>query len=163
MSKKIREELEKAKTFGEIFELVKKTVKRTLGLHRAGLELVLMSLPNNVGALHEIGSNVIIMNEALLEAMLQVSRSRTEVNSYVFVILLHEYLHSLGYIDEEEVRLLVKRIIAEVLGEDHISYHLASTSIYEVYPELQMLGPGKIGKDTKIVKDFDRESTHYIG
>lgn len=163
MGKDLRDELEKSKTFGEIFELVKKAVRRTTGLHRAGLELVLMSLPNNVGALHEIGSNMIIMNETLLEAVLQISRSRIEVNSYVFVILLHEYLHSLGYIDEEEVRFMVKRIVSEVLGEDHIAYHLASTSIYEVYPQLQMLGPGKIGKDTKIVKDFDRESTQYIG
>jgi hypothetical protein len=163
MMEEFRKKLGEASTFGEIFELVKKAVKKTIGLHRAGLELVLMDLPNNIGAMHEVGSNVIIMNEALLEAFLQVARNKIEVNSYVFVILLHEYLHSLGYVDEEEVRVLVKRIVTEVLGEDHITYHLATNSLFELYPELQMIGPGRIGRDTKIVKDFDRESTHYIG
>lgn len=163
MKEEFRRKLGEAASFGEIFELVKKAVEKTLGLRRAGLELVLMDLPNNVGAMHEVGSNMIIMNEALLEAFLQVARSRVEVNSYVFVILLHEYLHSLGYVDEEEVRLLVRRIVSEVLGEDHVTYHLASNSLFELYPELQMIGPGRIGRDTKIIRDFDRESTQYIG
>ncbi len=163
MKEEFRRKLGEAASFGEIFELVKKAVEKTLGLRRAGLELVLMDLPNNVGAMHEVGSNMIIMNEALLEAFLQVARSKIEVNSYVFVILLHEYLHSLGYIDEEEVRLLVRRIVSEVLGEDHVTYHLASNSLFELYPELQMIGPGRIGRDTKIIRDFDRGSTQYIG
>jgi len=162
MMGEFKKKLGEASTFGEIFELVKKAVKKTLGVHRAGLELVLMELPNNMGAMHEVGSNMIVMNEALLEAFLQVARNKIEVNSYVFVILLHEYLHSLGYIDEEEVRVLVKRIVTEVLGEDHITYHLATNSLFELYPELQMIGPGRIGRDTKIIRGFDRESTHYI-
>lgn len=163
MGEKFRRELEKAGTFGEIFELVKKAVEKSLGLRRAGLELALMSLPNNVGALHEVGSNFIIMNENLLEAVAQISKSKIEVNSYVFVTLLHEYLHSLGYVDEEEVRMLVKRIVAEVIGEDHIAYYLASTSIFDVYPDLRYIGPGRPGGELKIVKDFDRENTSYIG
>lgn len=163
MKEEFRRKLGEATSFGEIFELVKKAVEKTLGLRRAGLELVLMDLPNNIGAMHEVGSNMIIMNEALLEAFLQLARSRIEVNSYVFVILLHEYLHSLGYVDEEEVKLLVRRIVSEVLGEDHLTYHLASNSLFELYPELQMIGPGRIGRDTKIIRDFDRESTQYIG
>jgi len=163
MIEEFRRRLSEAKTFGEIFELVKKAVKKTIGLHRAGLELVLMDLPNNIGAAHEVGSKIIIMNETLLEAFLQVARNKVEVNSYVFVILLHEYLHSLGYIDEEEVRYIVKRIVADVIGEDHVTYHLATNSLFDLYPELQMIGPGGIGRDTKIVRDFDRESTHYIG
>lgn len=163
MIEEFRRKLSEAKTFGEIFELVKKAVKKTIGLHRSGLELVLMDLPNDVGAVHEVGSNMIIMNESLLEAFLHLARSRIEVNSYVFVILLHEYLHSLGYVDEEEVRFMVKRIVAEVLGEDHAAYNLATNSLFELYPELQMIGPGRMGRDTKIVRDFDREDIYYIG
>lgn len=163
MREEFRKRLAEAEGFGEIFELVKKAVKRALGLHRAGLELVLMDLPNAVGAFHQIGTNTIIMNRSLLEGLAHLARSRVEVNSYVFVVLLHEYLHSLGFIDENEVGMLVKRVVEETLGENHMAYHMAGSSLYELYPELSMLGPGGVGKETKIVRDFDRESTHYIG
>lgn len=163
MRKEFREKLAGARGFGEIFELVKRSVREVLGLHRAGLELVLMDLPNAVGAFHQIGSNLIVMNRSLLEGLAHLVKNRVEVNSYVFVVLLHEYLHSLGFMDEEEVRVLVKRVVRETLGEDHMAYHMADASIYELYPELKMLGPGEVGKETKLVKDFDRENTHYIG
>ncbi|MCF8884600.1 MAG: hypothetical protein QXK95_01170 [Nitrososphaerota archaeon] len=162
MKEQFRKKLADASTFGEIFNLVKKAVKNTLGLHRAGLELVLMNLPNNIGGLHEVGSNTIIMNKTLLEGVIELAKSKIEVNSYVFVVLLHEYLHSLGYIDDEEVSSLVKKIVAESLGEDHPAYEIASTSIFTIYPELQMLGPGKIGRDMKIIKDFDKDNVNYI-
>ncbi|MEM1676303.1 MAG: hypothetical protein QW095_00435 [Nitrososphaerota archaeon] len=79
MKEQFRKKLADASTFGEIFNLVKKAVKNTLGLHRAGLELVLMNLPNNIGGLHEVGSNTIIMNKTLLEGVIELAKSKIEV------------------------------------------------------------------------------------
>ena len=162
MREKFKRGLAEAEGFGDIFSLVKKAVRESLGLHRAGLELVLMDLPKAMGALHHVGSNAIVMNKSLLEALAQVVRSRLELNSYVFTVLLHEYLHSLGFIDEEEVKSLVKKVVRDALGEDHLAYHMASKPIFEIYPELQVLGLSGVSGEPRLIKDFDRESAHYI-
>ncbi|MBI2649461.1 MAG: hypothetical protein HYW93_07410 [Thaumarchaeota archaeon] len=84
-------------TYDETFELVKRAAENELGLHRAGLTLVLGDLTNIVGAYHELGSNAIVMNRNLLKIVWRLTKSKKMRNSYVFMILLHEYLHSLGY------------------------------------------------------------------
>ncbi len=58
--------LASAEGFDEVFELVKKAVDQVLGIHRAGLSLVLGDIPNQVGAYHEMGSNAIVMNRNLV-------------------------------------------------------------------------------------------------
>ena len=59
-------DLEKAKTYGDIFAIVKSSVKRTLGLHRVGLMLYLGNLPIRVGAFYLMGINDIVINCRLL-------------------------------------------------------------------------------------------------
>lgn len=161
MREDFRKRLAGAESFGEIFSIVKKAVRESLGLHRAGLELILMDLPDPVGAVHKIGSNAIIMNMGLLEAFAQVAGSRLELNSYIFTVLLHEYLHSLGVVDEDEVGLLAAQVVRQVLGEDHIAYQMTVGSIFELYPELRVFRPSGVG-EPRLVKDFDMESAHYI-
>src|SRR5712692_3963567 len=92
-----RRTLSGAEGFDEIFSMVKVATEQALGRHRAGLTLVLGDIPNSVGAYHEMGSNAIVMNRNLLRIVEKLSKSRAKRNSYVFMILLHEYLHSLGY------------------------------------------------------------------
>ena len=162
MKQRFRKMLANAESFGEIFSIVKKAVQEVLGLHRAGLELVLMDLPKAVGALHQIGSNTIIMNKSLLEAFAQIARSRVEVNSYIFSILLHEYLHSLGFIDEAEVRDLSRIVARDSLGESHPAYLMSSKPLFELYPELKIFSSSSVSGEPRLVKDFDRENLHYI-
>lgn len=111
--------LDQSRDFSDIFALVKKTVKDTLAEARVGLMLVLADLPPHVGAFHEIGSNAIVLNRKLLNAVVKSGKSFREINSYIFTILLHEYLHSLGHLDEHEVRELSFQVTRRNLGENH--------------------------------------------
>jgi len=152
--------LERAESLGDLFKVVKKAVERVLGVRRAGLELILANLPEEVEAVHEMGSNTIIMNRRYLRALLGSSRSKLEVNSRLFSLLLREYLRSLGVLDEEEVRMLSLRVIREALGEDHPAYRMVVEEASEhkaiVSHDLEL-------GDTETVKDFDTDNTQYIG
>ena len=102
--------LEKCEEFSDIFELVKKVVKETVNQHRVGLMLVLADLPVSVGAFHAIGSNTIVMNRTLLNHF-DKSQSKYK-KEFIFLVLLHEYLHSLGHTDEAEVRFFSHKIVS---------------------------------------------------
>ena len=106
----LRHRLEQSKDFNDVFNLVKAAVENTIRLHRAGLTLVLSSLPNHIGAYHVMGSNLIVMNRNILAMVQATSSSKAEENAFVFSILTHEYLHALGFADEGTVRNMVKKI-----------------------------------------------------
>jgi len=89
-------------------------------------------------------------------------KNKVELNSFIFSILTHEYLHALGHIDETKVRNLVLRVSEESLGRDHPATRISSQGIVELYPELRNLGEGKIGTNTTIIKNFDNSSMPYI-
>src|SRR5919108_880952 len=89
--------------FNDAFELVKSTIEAKFKMHRAGLSLVLQGLPTKLGAYHVLGSNLIIVNKRIL-GIIKTHKSVEEYNSYLFMVLTHEYLHSLGIIDEIQVR-----------------------------------------------------------
>lgn len=152
-----------ATNFDKVFEIVKASVEDVLGLHRAGLTLVLAYLPNGLGAYHVSGSNALVLNRSILDGIRSVTRSDEEVNSFIYSILTHEYLHSLGYVEESQVRPLVRRISQESLGPDHPAVTLASGDLFNLYPQLRALGEGKVGEDFEIIKEFDRSSMPYIG
>jgi hypothetical protein len=92
-----------------------------------------------------------------------VSKNDREVNYFVFMVLMHEYLHSLGYLSEASVRNLCERICSAVLGSDHPSVKLAKTNWLEIHPELQMVGKSRVSDDYEVVDRFDVSSTSYIG
>ena len=99
-----REQLLKLKDFNETFELVKLAVKTKFNMHRAGLSLILQGLPSVIGAYHILGSNIIVANRTILN-VIQQHKSMEEYNSYLFMVLAHEYLHSFGIVDEFRDRL----------------------------------------------------------
>jgi hypothetical protein len=155
-----QERLESCKSYGEIFEIVKKAVKEVLGLRRSGLLLYLEDLPPHIGAYHQIGSNGIVLNRLLLNIMSKTLMSRTEFNSLIFSLLLHEYIHSLGFLDEGEVRRLVYEVSLNAFGEEHPAVRMA------VNPPLINI-PMKSFKENldhrlEIVKDFEKVEHSYI-
>ena len=89
--------------FNDAFELVKSTIEAKFKMHRAGLSLILQGLPTKLGAYHVLGSNLIIVNKRVLD-IIRTYKSSEEYNSFLFMVLAHEYLHSLGIIDEIQVR-----------------------------------------------------------
>ena len=107
-------DLDQAKDYGDIFVLVKKAVKRSLGLHRVGLMLYLGNLPIRVGAFHPMGTNDIVLNRRLLGKTTSLKEK-----SNVFAILVHEFLHSLGYTNERKVRRLTHKVCQDNFGQAH--------------------------------------------
>jgi len=158
-----RQTLDSAQGFDEIFEMVKDATERNLGRHRAGLTLVLGDIPNSVGAYHEMGSNAIVVNRNLLRIVEKLSKSKGSRNSYVFMILLHEYLHSLGFADDGQVRKLGREISAQFLGSDHMAGEMAVKPLDAFFPELGRYVGFRDKGEFETVGRFDSSSTPYIG
>jgi hypothetical protein len=157
-----RRSLSHAEGFDEIFEMVKDATDTELGLHRAGLTLVLGDIPNSVGAYHQMGSNAIVMNRNLLRIVDKLSESRGKRNSYVFMILLHEYLHALGYSSDERVRKLGKQVAEGFLGKNHLASEMAVRPLDVFFPELQKFTGFRDNGEYETIKKFDSSSTSYI-
>jgi len=151
-----------ATTFDQVFELVKRAAEGSLGMHRAGLSLVLGDIPNNVGAYHELGSNAIVMNRNILKIVWRSTRVRSRRNAYTFMILLHEYLHALGFTDEAQVRDLGKKISNEFLGKGHLAGEMATKPLGDFFPRLPQLSAFRDKGEFETVRRFDSSSTPYI-
>jgi hypothetical protein len=151
-------DLNRAKTYGDIFVLVKKAARKTLGEHRVGLMLYLGNLPMNVGAFHPMGTNDIVLNRKLLEA---AAKTEPKWKAYVFSILLHEYLHSLGYSDERQVRGLTYRVCMENFGSDH---PVTDAAVTGPWVNLSPEAFEAISEDMDLerVRDFERIDSGYI-
>jgi hypothetical protein len=157
-----RRTLSSAEGFDAIFEMVKTATQQTLGVHRAGLTLVLGDIPNSVGAYHQMGSNAIVMNRNLLRIVEKLSHTRLKRNSYVFMILLHEYLHTLGYTNDRRVRALGKQISEEFLGRKHMASEMAVRPLDQFFPELEKFSVFRDRGEYQTISRFDSSSTPYI-
>ena len=157
----LRRELERAGSFKDVFSVVKKAVKLVLGLSRVGLMLYIGDLPLKVFAYHIIGTNGIVVNRKILRAMSRSLSSDIEFNSTIFLILLHEYLHSLGYLEEYRVNDLVYRISRECFGEEHLVTEKALLG-----PEYGLNLRGFEGHSDMegfvLIKDFEKTDGDYI-
>lgn len=159
--------LQGAKDIPEIFELVKQAVRSTTGKERSGLMLGLSDLGGGpdgfVGAFYPVATNIIVMNTMPLARIRQTDPSLYK--PYVFHILLHEYIHTLGIMDEGVTRAKAKEVSERVFGPDHPATVLA-TDISRFMPNLvhPVYGWKPPGEPTlELVKGFDRSSTYlYI-
>jgi len=160
--------LDDCNSLADVFELVKQSVKRFLSRHRAGLMLGLADLGMRrgyfVGAFHPAGSNIIVMDKAPLKIASR-SRDKGVYNAYCFHMLLHEYLHALGYLDEEEVHDLVHEVCSLALGKDHPATIMAERGIAFYFPSVTYFSqeiPLPKNLNIELVKDFDQSSAGYI-
>jgi hypothetical protein len=165
MSTDYRTRLEEAKSLPDIFELVKSLVLKSLGRSRGGLMLGMANLGNHpqgfFGGFFTTGTNVIVLNKIPLQ---RIKETRPELyKPYVFHVLLHEYIHSLGYLDETDVRSKVFAITRESLGEEHLATQMALNSSefikHLAYPDVSWK-PEDEGLE--LVSGFDRSSVSYI-
>jgi hypothetical protein len=158
--------LQNAKNLSDIFEVVKAAVLESLGKSRGGLMLGLADLGNHpqgwLGAFYPVGSNVIVMNKIPLIRIKETNPNLYK--PYAFHVLLHEYIHSLGDIDEDMVRNKVYDITKAVFGESHPATLLAedTSSFFSnlVYPDV-LWEPEDL--QIELVNGFDRGSVNYIG
>ena len=148
--------------FNEAFELVKSTVEARYKMHRAGLSLILQVMPTNLGAYHVLGSNLIIANKRILD-IIKKYKSNEEYNSYLFMVLVHEYLHSFGIIDELQVRKMTYTLIASLVGEDHMATSMARYQPWSLFPELNLFHNNSFEQKFEVIRNFDKTTQSYIG
>jgi len=162
------EKLDNSENFGDVFEIVKRSVKEQLGKERAGLMLMLADLPMHLGAFHGVGTNCIVMNRALLDRIVKGGNSRIQVNSFVYSVLLHEYIHSLGVIEESDVRGLVRDVSLKTFGSDHPASKIAAEGPWSMLPrscsseETESDYVRQSHRELELIKDFDRSHSRYI-
>lgn len=159
-------QLEKAKTFADIFEIVKEIVKEYLGTDQAGLMVGLSDLGSHgqgfIGAFYSLNANMIIINKRPLA---RISQTNPKLyNYYVLHVMLHEYVHSIGSYEEAQTRQLVYGISQHYFGENHVLTQLASNIEKFMpnltYPSLGFQPPEDI--NIEFIKGIDRKNTDYI-
>lgn len=164
MSDKVQEfrsRFEKASSYAEVWEIVKDSVQFTLRLRRGGMMLFLDDLPIQLGAYHPVGTNNIVLNRVLVQIVEASGRERRMVNALVYILLLHEYLHSLGQYSEDGVKQLVVDVSKKCFGDDHVVTSVAVKSPWSLLNGIP-LGVINVKKRViEIVKDFE-ETNEYI-
>jgi len=160
--KQYRSRLENAEGYGEVWEIVKATVKSSLNERRVGMLLFLDDLPLRLGAYHSLGTNNIVLNRTLVNIVEAASKSKSLINSFVYVLLLHEYLHALGRPREEQVRPLVYTISSESFGPDHIAAQLAELGPWSALNGIPLDAMDIPKRVIEIVKDFEKADKKYI-
>ena len=167
MAKPLIPDLEAAHDLPEIFELVKSIVRNVTGKERGGLMLGLANLGGGmdgfVGAYHPVSTNIIVMNSLPLARLEETDPALYK--PYVFHILLHEYIHTLGTLDEEATRRMVYDISVAAFGREHpVTRFACGFSAFMtklVYP-IRGWNPPE-DPPLELVRGFDRSSTdHYI-
>jgi hypothetical protein len=118
--------------------------------------LYLGNLPIRVGAFHPMGTNDIVLNRRLVNSPTDLKQK-----AHIFTILLHEYLNTLGYRDEKQVRQLVYSICRENFGRNHPVLRSAISGPWadlnkEDFEEI------KSDLDLELVRDFERIDMDYI-
>ena len=154
--------IEDADGFREVWEIVKETVKVSLGQHRLGMLLFLDDLPLNIGAYHSLGTNNIVLNRTLLNIVETVTKSKKLVNAFVYSILTHEYLHALGYVSESQVRSLVYEVSKQCFGDDHIVTELAEKTPWMLIKGVPLHEIPVTKQPMELVKDLEKPNQRYI-
>lgn len=77
---------------------------------------------------------------------------------YVFVVLLHEYIHSLGYLDENSVRQLTHKITKQIF-DGSIATEMAS-DMRKFFPFLLYPGGHPANEEIHVI---ELEEPDYIG
>jgi hypothetical protein len=157
-----RSMIDEAEGFSGVWEIVKETVKVTLGEHRLGMLLFLDDLPLHLGAYYPVGTNNIVLNRSLLNIVEAVTKSKEHVNAFVYSILTHEYLHALGHLSEAEVRSLVYDISKQCFGEDHIVTILAEKTPWILIKGIPLNEIALPKQAMEIVKNFEKPNQRYI-
>ena len=89
-------------------------------------------------------------------------KSNRLINAFVYVLLLHEYLHALGRQSEAQVRPLVYKISSESFGQDHITAELAELGFWSILKDIPLYTIDVPKRVIEVVKDFEKADKKYI-
>lgn len=157
------------KLMPKIFEKIKEDVRKVYGRHRAGLSLGLVEMGMNrggfIGGMHFHPGTDIVMNKTPLKIILKEQPFEI-VWAYTYHILLHEYIHSLGIINEHQCRIVTLKISEEIfMDSNHPAINLAKNGIGTYFPNLNLIyTPPDLKPDgipIEYVYEFDNQSYDY--
>ena len=157
-----RSQLENAKNYGDVWEVVKDSVAFSLNRRRGGIMLFLDDLPIQLGAYHPLGTNNIVLNRRLVHIIEAAIKSKRVVNALIYNLLLHEYLHALGKFSEFEVRRLVYEIAKKCFGEDYVVTVIAKKSPWALLRGIPLEAVNAPKRVMEIVKDFERADKYIV-
>lgn len=136
-----------------------------LGLSRGGLMLGIAELGGRpdgwIGGFYPVATNIIVMNKGPMNRIL---REQPDLyKSYCFHILLHEYIHTVGYMDEALTRRRALEISERLFGKEHPATRMAA-DIGQFFPYITYAIPTEPPADMnlELVKGFDRSCSSYI-
>ena len=89
-------------------------------------------------------------------------KSKRLINAFVYILLLHEYLHALGRRSEAQVRPLVYQVSSESFGQDHITAELAELGPWSLLKDIPLDTIDVPKRVIEIVKDFEKADKKYI-
>jgi hypothetical protein len=157
-----RTRLENAKSYSDIWEIVKDTVAFSLNKRRGGMMLFLDDLPIQLGAYHPLGTNNIVLNRRLVQIIEAAIKSKRVVNALIYNLLLHEYLHALGKFSEFEIRRLVYEIADKCFGEDYVATLIAKRSPWALLKGIPLEAVNIPKQVMEIVKDFEKADKYIV-
>jgi hypothetical protein len=162
INERFRSHLEDAKSYGEVWDIVKDSVEFSLHRRRGGMMLFLDDLPIQLGAYHPLGTNNIVLNRRLVQIVEASVKTSRVVNALVYNLLLHEYLHALGTYSEVEVRHLVYRVAKGYFGEDYVATDIAKKSPWALLNGIPLEAVNAPKRVMEIVKDFEKTDRYIV-
>lgn len=151
-------------TFEEVKDIVRKKEKRSRAGLMLGLQELGSSLNGFIGAYFPVSSNIIVINKTPLRRLIDTNPELIE--PYGFHLLLHEYIHSLGFLDEQITRQKTYEITRIHYGDQHVATQLC-TNMKKFFPNLVYPVYGWIPQNNipsiEIIQGFDKSNTeNYI-
>ncbi|MFX1591243.1 MAG: hypothetical protein ACFFCL_01000 [Promethearchaeota archaeon] len=152
-----------------IFKQVKSDVKKVYRRHRAGLSLGLVEMGmykgGFIGGMHFSPGTDIVMNRTPLEIILK-EQPYEIVWAYIYHILLHEYIHSLGILNELQCRRITLKVSENIFKDtNHPAIILAKNGIGTYFPNLHLIyAPPDLSSEgipIEYIYNFDPESFEY--
>jgi hypothetical protein len=157
-----RDRLDRATSYGEVWEVVKDTVDLALHRRRKGMMLFLDDLPIQLGAYHPLGTNNIVLNRTLVQIAEAAVKPKRVANALVYNLLVHEYLHALGEVSEAKVRELVIEICRKCFGEEYVATRLAVKSPWALLRGIPLEAVNVPKQVMEIVKDFEKADNYIV-
>jgi hypothetical protein len=157
-----RKRLDNAASYGEVWEIVKDTVEFAIHKRRGSMMLFLDDLPIQLGAYHPLGTNNIVLNRVLVQIVEAAIENKTVVNSLVYNLLLHEYLHALGEVSEPGVRKLVIDVCRKSLGQDHVATQIAVKSPWALLKGIPLDSVTVPKRVMEIVRNFEKPDKYIV-
>lgn len=123
--------------FSGLFNLVREIIIEKMDRKRPHILLGLIELGFNrgsfIGGLHLGGTNEIFINRSALKVMEEESKPEY-YKAYLFIILLHEYIHSVGVMNELRTRKYTRVIVQEIFDSEHPVTKLAVDGLRKYFP-----------------------------